>query len=170
MIITLLPQDAIVPATVGMRRQFVAMQRGMRPDGNADEARYFDHHIFGAMAEFVVARLLNLFWEPRIGSTAGEDVGAIGGGAVGVRLRRMPGNGGDLAIRRKDKDHVPQVLVHNHGDFTFIIKGWEYAGEARARGVWNECSNVWFVPPPYRSTEELIAMFANPWRQDEAAQ
>jgi hypothetical protein len=152
MIVTLTPVEALMPCIIGARRQLYALSRGKRPDGNADEGRWFDHHIFGAMAEFVVARIFNLFWEPRIGETGNSyDVG----GCIGVRLRRLPGNGSDLAIRRGDKDDVPQVLVHNYGDLSFHVMGWLNALEGRERGAWNELSNVWYVPPPYHSLEEL---------------
>jgi len=159
MIIALTPVEAFTVASVGLRRQLLALARGHVPDGNADEDRYFDHHIFGAMAEFAVARATNLFWHASIGLDAGLDVG----GCISVRLRRLPGTGTDLAIRRKDQDHVPQVLVHNHRgrEFYFDLIGWLYTKEARERGVWNERSNVWFAPPPYRSIEELIATFGN---------
>jgi len=161
MIITLSPQDAIVPASIGLRRQIFALANGLRHFGamtmterqfNSAADNAFDHHILAAMSEYVVARALNLFWEPSVGNTNGVDVG----GLVQVRLRRVPGTGSDLAIRDKDIDDKPYVLVHYPGGLTFELKGWLFGREGKGRGQFNEQKNVWFVPPPYRSIDELL--------------
>src|SRR5215471_6158229 len=101
MIVTLSPQDAAFPAHVGMRRQIFALSQRLRNHYDLpDDANCFDIHIFGAMAEFALARALNLFWEPHIAIDDKPDVG----GVLDVRLRRLPGTGSDLPIKPKDHD------------------------------------------------------------------
>jgi hypothetical protein len=158
MLVTLNVQEAITAATIGMRRQIFAMSKSLRHYGKADLAKdddvfdlAFDHHIFGAMAEFAVAKALNMFWAPNVGIIDGVDVG----GRVEVRVRKIPGTGTDLAIRQKDTDGRPYVLALSRRDFSFDLVGWLYAEEGKGKGTFCEARQVWFVPPPYRSIEEL---------------
>jgi hypothetical protein len=158
MMVTLNVQEAITAATIGMRRQVYAMSRNLRHYGKADLPKddkvfdlAFDHHIFGAMAEFAVAKALNMFWSPNVGVIDGADVG----GQVEVRVRKIPGPGTDLAIRQKDIDARPYVLVLSRRDFSFELAGWLYAQDGKGKGRYCEARKVWFVPPPYRPIEEL---------------
>ena len=132
MIVRLSPQEIITASSIGLRRQVYAMHTNLRQYGNG-KPEWFDAHIMGAMAEFVVARAVNLFWSAHIGVTDQPDVG----GLIEVRLRRVPGSGTDLAIRPKDKDHRPFVQVLGSFDGSFRIAGWSGGKEAKDRGgVW----------------------------------
>lgn len=144
--IELSPHEMVTAGTVGLRRNVAAIVRRLKPvhGGQANGLPgAFGHHVVGAMAEFVVAKTLNLFWDPNIGKTRECDVGGI----VEVRARTQDGDGLDLAIRPKDKPDAPHVLVHCDPPF-FRIPGWIFAREARSiTGVcWNEKRGLWFVP------------------------
>lgn len=159
MIIKLTAQEIITAASIGMRRQTYAMSNGLRQYGNGKQ-EWFDAHIMGAMAEFAVAKTLNLFWHAHIGKTDAPDVG----GFVEVRMRRVPGYGTDLAIRPKDKDHLPFVQVLGSYDGAFDLVGWMYGRDAKARGgEWCESNEIWYVPPPYQPIETLIELCRHPY-------
>ena len=144
----------ITAASIGMRRQVYAISHNLWHYGHEEEK--FDSHVIGAMAEFAVARVLNLFWEANIGKIGGSDVG----GVVGVRMRRIPGVGTDLAIGPKDEDETPYVLVHGYRNGRMDLVGWLYGRAAKERkGPWCEPKNVWFVPPPYDPMDTLIDLF-----------
>jgi hypothetical protein len=156
MIIQLSGHEVITTASIGARRRASAVARGLKQYGNGDLETY-DVDILAAMSEFAVARALNLFWDAHVGDPNGGDVGL---GLVEVRMRRMPGNGGDLAIKPKDLDDKPYVLVHGYRDGRMDLRGWLYGRAAKDRkGQWCEPKQVWFVPPPYEPMESLIEMF-----------
>lgn len=149
-------QEMVTAGTVGLRRHVAAIVKGKRPvhgaQGNGHPGA-FDNHILGAMAEFAVARALNLFWAPNIGLTAKGDVG----GLIEVRARTQDGTGLDLAIRPGDGTNSPHVLVHCDPPL-FRIIGWIFAREAAsiAGSCWNEKRGLWFVPHvALRPMEEL---------------
>ena len=155
MIIELSPQEMITAGTIGVRRQVAALFQNRRPSHGAhdnSDSRAFDDHIIGAMAEYAVAKTLNLFWDPSIGKVKKGDVG----GFVEVRVRRVGGTGLDLVIRPGDEDDAPYVLVHAEVP-RFFIKGWLYGRDGKAGGfVWNEQRRLWFIPPEkINAIEEL---------------
>jgi hypothetical protein len=154
MIVKLSAQEIVTAAGIGMRRQTYAMTNELRQYGNGTQ-EWFDAHIMGAMAEYAVAKTLNLFWHAHIGKIDQPDVG----GFVEVRMRRVPGSGTDLAIRPKDKDQLPFVQVLGRYDGTFDIVGWLFGREAKQRGSnWCESNQIWYVPPPYKPIESLIEL------------
>ncbi|RPH76006.1 hypothetical protein EHM76_00195 [bacterium] len=149
------PSDFIIAATVGMRRAVDILRRGWeRTGGNShpDDA-VFDNAILGAVAEFIVARMLNLHWEPKIGENTKGDVG----GFVEVRCRNTR-SGNEIGIHEPELTDTPYVLVLWHGGFNFEVAGWVRGVDARERGVWNEKRQCYFVPRPYRTLDELCAL------------
>jgi hypothetical protein len=141
---------------IGVRRQVTAFMGGRRQYGNPDGSEpLFDQHIAGVIAEFAVARFFNLCWRPSIGEIDNIDVG----GLIEARVRLLPGNGSDLAIRPKDHDDKPYVHVHVYRERPWRpeLIGWLYGGEGKHPGVAVDPKRlVWFNPPPYRSIDELV--------------
>lgn len=148
-------QELVLCADVGARRQIAAFAQGRKSYGNQNgDEPLFENHIAGAIAEFHVARHFNLFWSPSIGEVDSTDVG----GLLEVRMRKLPGTGSDLAIRPKDIDDKPYVLVHVHRltPWQPKIVGWLFGGEGkRPSEPTDPLRGVWYIPPPYRPVSEL---------------
>jgi hypothetical protein len=152
-LVTLSVEEAITAAINGLRRQIFALSRGLEDDSEDDHA--FGSHIYGAIAEFALARRLNRFWAPNIGLTDEREVG----GLIDVKTRQLPGAGADLSIRPNDADERPYVLAISRRGLTIELVGWLCSHEAKARGEWNERARCWFAPPSYRPIEELIRVY-----------
>lgn len=164
-IVKLTTQEVITAAGIGMRRQAFADSEKLEHYGGECTRGWFDAHIMGAMAEYAVAKTLNLFWHPNIGKTKEPDVG----GFIEVRMRGVPGTGTDLIYKPKDKDELPIVHVLGRVDASFELVGWLYGREAKARTAdfW-EFNGMWFVPPPYRPIETLIELCRHPFTLEAA--
>lgn len=156
MIMDLSWQELALCGDVGVRRQVAAFAKNLEQYGKPDGTEpLFEHHIGGAISEFAVARFLNLFWEPSIGAIETVDVG----GLVEVRMRLLPGTGGDLAMRPKDHDEKPYVLVHVYRERPHQpeIIGWLLGREGKRPGQALEPKRkVWFIPPPYHAPQGLV--------------
>lgn len=166
-LVTLSSQELITAGTVGLRRHVAALSKDRRPAhgapaNNGEDA--FDHHIFGACAEFAVAKNYNLFWAPSVGLIDKCDVGGI----IEVRSRRLHGTGIDLAIRPGDSDEKPYLLVH--GDIPrFHLIGWLFGREGKNAGVWNEKRRLWFhEPKSLRTPPELDSVIAGIAQRESA--
>ena len=149
-------QDFYVCCNVGLRRQIFAFSNRLAHYGNPDGTEpVFEQHIAAAISEFAVARTLNLFWEPSVGRIESTDVGGI----VEVRVRNIPGTGTDLAIRPKDDDEKPFVLVHLYRDRPWRpeLIGWLFGWEGKRKDVPPDPKRgVWFNAPPYRAIKDLM--------------
>jgi hypothetical protein len=151
--ITLTPQQMMTAGNIGLRRHVAAIARRLQHHNSLPSADDFDCHILGAMAEYVAAKVFNLFWDDHIGIINGRDVG----GVVEVRCRR-PASGLDLAIRPDDDDEHRYLLVHAEVP-AFRLIGWTTAGEGKRIGQWNERARVYFVPvAALTAPEELFAI------------
>jgi len=107
-------------------------------------------------AEMGVAKTMQLPWRA-CRDRKSPDVG----GCIEVRARTVPGNGGDLPLRPDDDEKIerPFVLVHVHNvDQSIDVIGWLFGYEARERGG-PERFGIVYVPPPYRSIDELIEWY-----------
>jgi hypothetical protein len=142
--IVLTPQEMMTAALVGVRRQISAMANGRSHWGvlESSETAAFDNHIIGAMAEFAVAKVFNLFWSDNVGSVNGRDVG----GKIEVRCRRIGGVGLDLAMRPHDKPQMPYLLVHAAMP-RFVLVGWIFGHDAHELGSINEATGLRYVSP-----------------------
>jgi hypothetical protein len=145
---------------IGVRRQVSAFAKNRQHYGNPDGTEpVFDQHIGGVISEFAVARFFNLFWQPSIGKIDSVDVGNL----IEARVRMLPGNGSDLAIRPTDHDYKPYVHVHVHRERPWEpeLIGWLYGREGKHPDVPLEPKRqVWFNPPPYRELAELVEWVA----------
>jgi hypothetical protein len=135
---------------VGEDRHAYALAHHLKHYGLKDDD-HFSHHIIGAVGECAVAAFFQLRWNPNIGVITGVDVS----GKIEVRARRLEGTGLDLAMRPKDKDDLPYVLVWVSQDYMTELIGWLYGWETKGKGQWCDSKQVWFIPPPYRGINEL---------------
>jgi len=154
MMVTVPAVDFLLAGTVGMRRAVACLHKKMERNGGNSHAHdpVFDQAIYGAVAEFIVAGLLNLFWEPKVGELSKGDVG----GYVEVRCRN-PASGDEIGIHDTELNDTPFVCVVYRGGFNFEIAGWVYGSDAQERGEWNDKRQCFFVPRPYRPMSELRA-------------
>src|SRR5215471_8587845 len=161
MLVRLTLQQMITAGSVGLRRHIAAIARSLDHHWSGTESDLFDHHIVGAMGEYAVASVFNLFWHEHVGDIGERDVG----GLIDLRTRR-PDNGRDLAIRPKDKDGKPILLVHARPP-EFALVGWiPSASQGRAIGEWNDRARVHFVPgavPPLLPVKQLFDLVDAMW-------
>lgn len=134
------------------RQDFAEAAQLQNYGGEYGDCDHRADHILACRTECVVAKVLRQPWNPSVGIITSIDVG----GKVEVRARRTT-NGTDLAIRPKDKDDLPVVLVHVYPDDRMDVVGWLWIGEAKQRKdkVWCAKRAIWYVPPPYRPIDEL---------------
>jgi hypothetical protein len=140
MIRTLSPYEIETAAHIGVRRQAMAMARGRKDFVERADRRGFEMHIVGAMAEMIVAREFNLYWDAVVGRVDACDVGGI----IEVRCR-TPDSGCDLPMRAHDKFAMPHVLVLATPP-TFDIVGWLPGIVAWDKGILNEKTGLRFCP------------------------
>ncbi len=169
MIATLSTEEMITTGTVGLRRWIAVLHNEMQGPYTANDfSEGLHRYTISAMAEFVVAREFNLFWQDGVGSYAAGDVGGI----IEVRCRTIPGSGLDIGFKVTDTvdgdgqpKNKPFVLVHAHlacskkETLKFDMVGWIYAQDGWAAGKANgTLKGVNFVQPalpPLRKMSEL---------------
>lgn len=158
MIVTVPAVDFLLAGTVGMRRATACLHKKMERNGGNSHPQdpIFDQAVYGAVAEFIVAGMLNLFWSPKVGELSKGDVG----GLVEVRCRN-PASGDEIGIRDHELNETPYVLVIYRGGFNFEVAGWIRGREGIERGEWNDKRQCFFVPRPYRPISELREWLAS---------
>jgi hypothetical protein len=157
--ITLTASEFMTAGFIGFRRQVERLRKRRTPNGRNGHSTdpVFDQSIEGAVAESIVAEMLNLNWPAKIGK---DTKGDIGNGLVEVRCRSPRTSGNEIGIHTDELTNTPYVGVLYHGFFDFEVTGWVYGIEGRERGVWNDSRHCFYVPRPYRDIESLRAWVA----------
>jgi hypothetical protein len=118
----------------------------------------------GLVAQCAVCALFKTPYRPEAGKKNPIDIGNV----LNVRGRMMPRYQAELPIKpEKDQDEIPTILVRVwkpiETDGVLDAVGWLYGGEAKEIGKrigkWDGHYLCWYVPPPYRSMEELLKMY-----------
>jgi len=85
----------------GVMRHLVN-SRDKKNQSNPESEKWtaFDRHAMGALAEYAVAKFLNLHWEPHTPDVCGGDLG----GSQEIEVRWTDCRTGHLLIQKKEKD------------------------------------------------------------------
>ena len=161
MIVTLTPAEFLLAWMTGGMRCGAALRNGTKPawgsSGDFDAERA-GKDIIGALAEAAISKEFNLYWDPAVGETNRVDVG----GKVEVRSVSAPTY--HLIFHRKDKPHMPYVLVYPAG-FDIHLLGWMYGRDGMQEKYWRDPRNG--RPQFYVPQSDLRPM---PLLHDELAQ
>ena len=130
-------------AYVGFRRVMHAAYAGLR-----DKARgYSPDHLYGAVAERVVAKALGLYWLGNVGGNGGSDrvagdLTAADGTVLEVRFSWH----GELKVRGYDADEHWGVLVR--GTYPrFEIVGALRLGDGKQQCWWRDVARPYYCVP-----------------------
>lgn len=123
---------------VGLMRQVMCSMRKARDRQPQSAPPSWDRDIVGAIAEYVAAKFLGLFW--RAFGIGGTDVGPY-------QVRSKSEVGHRLCIKPQDRDDEAFILVQVlHRDKTRPrICGWYNCGDAK-RPEWRSDDGFWYVP------------------------
>lgn len=157
----------------GQNKQDYCLETNAKPYGDitsetvrsVGDDEWLKRNVWGSVGQCAVCALFKRPWKPEARTKNPIDVDGI----INVRGRLLPKPyHADLPIKpHKDQDEIPTVLVHIWApvetDGIIDARGWLYGGEAKEigkkRGVYNRAWECWFVPPPYRTMEELLKLF-----------
>lgn len=147
--IRLTPAEYVHAAHAGFMRQASNTCRG-RADAYGYSGIGYDIHIQGAIAEFVVAKAMRLFW---------TGLSAIGASDVaGLQVRSSINHNYRLIVHPADPDTAPFVFITGSG-LEYVIRGWLYGADAKQEQYWEETVKgrpAYFVPQSeLRSIDEL---------------
>jgi hypothetical protein len=127
--IELSPGEMMLAAIVGILRQ--AFNR--RPNAHGvDNGREnpWGLHVMGALGELVLAKDLNVYWNPHIGDYDADDVGPY-------QVRATAKDHYRLRLHPNDKDDKKFVLITGTGP-TFTVVGWCYGREGKKTEYWED--------------------------------
>ena len=137
--IRLTPAEYVHAAHAGFMRQASNTCKG-RIDAYGYSGIGYDLHIQGAIAEFVVAKAMRLFW---------TGLSAVGASDVaGLQVRSSANHNYRLIVHPGDPDDAPFVLVTGNS-LEYVVRGWIYGSEAKQQQYWQEPVKgrpAYFVP------------------------
>lgn len=143
--VRLKPAELLNAAIIGAQRNIINIRK-KRPGVYGIQDGYdWQAHIDGAIAEYVVAKELGVFWNGDVGILGAPDVGM----GLSIEVRSTPSRNRRLIIHEEDKDGVAYVLVAGTGDERWI-QGWAYAEDCKQERYWEDPSEkdrwAFFVP------------------------
>ncbi len=141
-------QEMYLAGVVGLRRNIESIHSGRKPRfPESVSGELFGFHILGAMAEMVVAKYLDKYWECHINHFESGDLGEY---EIRYSMRS------DLKIRERDTGIVISVTGKPP---EFIIAGWADASEAKKKYTATsprEGPPAYFVPHADLQDVELL--------------
>lgn len=124
-------------AQAGIERRIVAIQRGRTPlYGVENRKAEWQIDIIGCIAEFALAKYLNVYWT----SVVDDGVANLAGDVGKFQVRSTSWLTGNLILRDTDKDDAVFVLAivgDRHVDFA----GWIIASEGKKSGLKKDDEN-----------------------------
>lgn len=149
--ITLNRQELRAAAYAGIERRLSGIAK-QRPAYYGADNRHNEWQIdvIGSIAEYAVAKHLNIYWEPATNQPLADLPGDVG--TYQVRSTCWPN--GQLIIHQRDKANVPYILaiVNNN---TITLKGWLYGHEAKQVGEQREHHDYWIPQQSLHPMEQL---------------
>jgi len=137
--ISLNRQELRAAAYAGIERRIAGIAKN-RPAFYGADTRHNEWQIdvIGSIAEYAVAKYLNIYWEPATNTPLADLPGDVG--TYQVRSTCWPT--GQLIVHERDKDHAPFILAvvenqHIH------LKGWLYGSEAKQIGEQRDHGDYW---------------------------
>ena len=151
MLITLTQREMLFAQLAGETRETARSTAGHHHIAGLDmdkDASGTTQHIFGAIGELIVAKVLGLYWSGPTEELGAPDVG-VAADKTEVRTTMSPT--GELIIRPGDSDDLRYYLVAPTTDPNqFNLVGWMLAGEAKQHPEWLEGRKgrdaAYFVP------------------------
>lgn len=118
------------------QRSFMNAENGARPRYGAPTGAEGERiNNDGAIAEFAVAKFLNLFWCGSVGNYHALDVG----GLVEVRAADLPSK--RLLLHKPDRDEAPFVsAIVEKNNSEIVLRGWLFGHEAKDEQYWSDPS------------------------------
>lgn len=157
--VKLKPAELLNAAMIGVQRNIVNVRKG-RPGVYGIQNGYdWQAHIDGAIAEYIVARQLGVFWNGDVRALGAPDVDA----GLSVEVRSTHSRNNRLIIHPEDHDGVAYVLVAGHSG-EYWIQGWAYAEDCKQDKYWKDPTEqdryAFFVPVEdlIRWNDLLVAM------------
>ena len=121
--IQLTPAEIFQGAISGVMRQAQNIQRQHHGAHGANNQNDWQMHIEGALAEFAVAKHLNVFWSGKLGLYTPGDVGSI-------EVRSSQKYENSLIVRKGDLDQAKFVFLTGVNG-SYLIHGWITGFEAK---------------------------------------
>lgn len=143
--------------TVGCWREVYNVQKGRGRDAHGFKGDGWGINVEGGVAEYAVAKGLNLFWSGVVGTPL-----QLRGDVGQLQVRSTALKTGRLILHPKDHDEDTFVFVIGQ-DCEFRIQGWILAEDAKQSRWWSDPSGkdrpAFFVPrDELRDIRELTQM------------
>ena len=132
-------------AIVGAQRNIVNIKAGRPGVYGIPNGYDWQAHIDGAIAEYIVAKSLGVFWNSGVRVLGAPDVDT----GVGVEVRSTHSRKNRLVIHPDDHDERAYVLVTGHSG-EYWIEGWMFAADCKLDKYWKDPTgkqrHAYFVP------------------------
>lgn len=152
--VKLRPLEYTFAAYAGFLRQSDNLLSGRR-DAYGFNGQGYDAHVVGAVAEFVVAKVLDVCWSGP-GALRSADVGRS------IQVRSSPRHANCLIVHPDNPDWLPFVFVTGCL-LDYVVQGWLYGGEAKFHGWWREPHpgrGAYFVPSSALRGIETLSQYS----------
>lgn len=148
----------MIASYIGAARNVYAIARNLVPGAGVGMVDTWTVNVEGAQGELAVAKLLDIYWCPRIGDTKADDVGPY---QVRTNCSRK---WTDTVLRPKDRDDRIFIGVLALDPPEFEIMGWIWAHEAKQEQWLSNGAEgrpkCWFVPRPALKPMERLPTVA----------
>jgi len=145
-------QELRSAAYSGVERRLNGIERNLPAMYGRDLRKTeWQNDVVGAIAEYAVAKYLNVCWNPATNNVALKDLpGDVG--TYQVRSTTWPN--GCLLIQESDKDEAPFILAVVN-DRSVTLKGWVYGHEGKTIGDLKEYGTRWVKQEQLHSMDFL---------------
>lgn len=138
-LIKLTRQEMRTAAYTGVERNLSALVNKLPTSYGATERKTeWQNHVVGAIAEYAVAKFLNVYWNPAVDINFQELIGDV----QNYQVRATTWPQGCLLLHPKDKDEAPFILAVIESNIV-TLKGWLYGYEGKAIGEIKEFGTYW---------------------------
>ena len=145
-------QELRAAAYAGVERRLNGIGKN-RPAlyGAGDRKNEWQIDVVGAIAEYAVAKYLNVYWEPATNTDCLDELP----GDVGTYQVRSTGwPNGCLLMHPRDKNEAPFILAVVN-DKTVTLKGWLYGFEGKTMGELKDNNTFWVTQDKLHPMDRL---------------
>jgi hypothetical protein len=145
--------ELMMAANVGVTRRVVSLKNGLKSRLADSEPNFWAYEIEGAVAELVVAKVTNRYWDGSVNRfKADGDIGKL------IQVRHTREHHNRLIVRPDDADDKPYVLVTGF-NLVYRVPGWILGRDAK-RPEWreapvNRAPAYWVKPQDLRPIDTL---------------
>ena len=140
--ITLNRQELRAAAQAGIERRLNGIAK-KRPQLYGADSRHNEWQIdiIGSIAEYAVAKHLNIYWEP---ATNIDRLDTLPGDVAHYQIRSTCWPTGQLIVHERDKNEAPFILaIVNNNEIR--LAGWLYGYEAKKTGEIRDHGDRWIA-------------------------